>query len=191
MFSSQRASRPAGARCIRGLLHRLLLAGLLAGGASPLAWSQNPAPGTRIGYVDMKRLIDDSPQVREARTRLQREFDASMALLREDEQRINSLQTRMGTADPSLAAELRAELDPLRRSVERTRERLRGELESRSEQEVQRAWPILNDAIASYARDNGLDLVVSSGALYVSGRVDITDRVLDLLERENSEEGGQ
>jgi outer membrane protein len=129
--------------------------------------------------------------VREARTRLQREFDASMALLREDEQRISSLQARLGTADADLAAELRAELDPLRRSVQRTRERLRGELESRSEQEVQRAWPILNDAIASYARENGLDLVVSSGALYVSGRIDITDRVLDLLERERSEEGGQ
>jgi outer membrane protein len=191
MFSSQRASRPAGARWIRGFAYRLLLAGLLALGGSPLVWSQNPAPATRVGYVDMKRLIDDSPQVREARSRLQREFDASMALLREDEQRISSLQARMGTADANLAAELRAELDPLRRSVQRTRERLRGELESRSEQEVQRAWPILNDAIASYARENGLDLVVSSGALYVSGRIDITDRVLDLLERENSEEGGQ
>jgi outer membrane protein len=191
MFSSQRASRPAGARIIRGFAYRLLLAGLLAGGASSLAWAQNPAPATRVGYVDMKRLIDDSPQVREARTRLQREFDASMALLREDEQRISSLQARLGTADADLAAELRAELDPLRRSVQRTRERLRGELESRSEQEVQRAWPILNDAIASYARENGLDLVVSSGALYVSGRIDITDRVLDLLERERSEEGRQ
>lgn len=139
---------------------------------------------TRIAYVDMKRLIDDSPQVREARARLQREFDASIALLREDESRVSALQARLLTAEAIEAPALRSELEPLRRSVERTRERLRSELESRSEQEVQRAWPVLNEAIANYARDNGLDLVVSSGALYVSGRVDITDRVLDLLERE-------
>lgn len=191
MLSRQRTGRPAEVRSFRGLGRWLLCTALLGALFAPAAWSQGAPSGTRIGYVDMKRLIDDSPQVRGARTRLQREFDASMALLREDEQRVNGLQARLRTASSSEAADLRAELDPLRRSVERTRERLRGELESRSEQEVQRAWPILNDAIASYARDNGLDLVVSSGALYVSGRVDITDRVLDLLERAHREEGGQ
>lgn len=166
----------------------LLLLSLFAVGAFGPAMAQQTA-ATRIAYVDMKRLIDDSPQVREARARLQREFDASIALLREDEQRVSSLQARLSTAEADQATVLRAELEPLRRSVERTRERLRGELESRSEQEVQRAWPVLNEAIAQYARANDLDLVVSSGALYVSGRVDITDRVLDLLERERRSDG--
>jgi len=170
-----------------GALLRVLALGALAHGGPAVVWAQEAA-ATRIAYVDMKRLIDDSPQVREARARLQREFDASVALLREDERRLASLEQRMQSAGGEDATRLRAEADPLRRSVERTRERLRNELETRSEQEVQRAWPVLNEAIANYARDNGLDLVVSSGALYVSGRVDITDRVLDLLERERDED---
>lgn len=172
----------------RGRLGLALLLALIAAITAAPAMAQQAA-ATRIAYVDMKRLIDDSPQVREARARLQREFDASIALLREDEQRVAALQSRLLTAEGAQATTLRAELDPLRRSVERTRERLRSELESRSEQEVQRAWPVLNEAIAQYARSNDLDLVVSSGALYVSGRVDITDRVLDLLERERRLDG--
>lgn len=187
MLRRPHTRRPTDATGARGRSCRaLLLLSLAVGGFNAPVLAQQ-ATATRIAYVDMKRLIDDSPQVRAARARLQREFDASVALLREDEQRVTGLQARLLTADANDAATLRAELDPLRRSVERTRERLRAELESRSEQEVQRAWPILNEAIASYARDNGLDLVVSSGALYVSGRVDITDRVLDLLERERRE----
>jgi outer membrane protein len=172
----------------RGRLGLALLLALIAAITAAPAMAQQAA-ATRIAYVDMKRLIDDSPQVREARARLQREFDASIALLREDEQRVAALQSRLLTAEGEQAISLRAELDPLRRSVDRTRERLRSELESRSEQEVQRAWPVLNEAIAQYARSNDLDLVVSSGALYVSGRVDITDRVLDLLERERRLDG--
>jgi outer membrane protein len=186
----QRATRPPVATGARGAWVRALAClALLLGGAGGTA-AQEQAP-TRIAYVDMKRLIDDSPQVREARARLQREFDASVALLREDERRLASLEQRLASAGEADAGPLRAEIDPLRRSVERTRERLRNELETRSEQEVQRAWPVLNEAITNYARDNGLDLVVSSGALYVSGRVDITDRVLDLLERERSEDPPQ
>lgn len=187
MLRRPRVHRPPCAARQRGWGWRALplLLGLITATALAIAPAMaQQAAATRIAYVDMKRLIDDSPQVREARARLQREFDASIALLREDEQRVAALQSRLLTAEGEQAISLRAELDPLRRSVDRTRERLRSELESRSEQEVQRAWPVLNEAIAQYARSNDLDLVVSSGALYVSGRVDITDRVLDLLERE-------
>lgn len=191
MLRRPRVHRPPFAAGKRGRGWRALplLLGLIATMAVATAAVAQQSAATRIAYVDMKRLIDDSPQVREARARLQREFDASIALLREDEQRVAALQSRLLSAEGEQATALRAELDPLRRSVERTRERLRSELESRSEQEVQRAWPVLNEAIAQYARSNDLDLVVSSGALYVSGRVDITDRVLDLLERERRLDG--
>lgn len=103
----------------RGRLGLALLLALIAAITAAPAMAQQAA-ATRIAYVDMKRLIDDSPQVREARARLQREFDASIALLREDEQRVAALQSRLLTAEGAQATALRAELDPLRRSVERT-----------------------------------------------------------------------
>jgi outer membrane protein len=193
MLTRSRALRPLRSapswRGPRALLSGLVLVLVLVMGA---AQAQERAAPSRIAYVDMKRLIDESPQVRGARARLQREFDAAIALLRGDEARLDELERRLADAsssgDADAAARLRTQLDPLKRSVERTRERLRSDLDSRSEQEVERAWPLINEAIADYARSNNLDLVLSSGALYVSGRVDITDRVLELLERESAEE---
>jgi outer membrane protein len=180
---------PAAARwrwaCARAVFALALCA--LAG----LPVSAQQAAATRVGYVDMKRLIDSSPQVRAARARLQREFDAASALLRTDEARLQALEARLTeairTEDDEAERSLRREVEPLKRSVERTRERLRAELETRSEQEIDRAWPLINDSIAEYARAQGFDLVISSGALYVSGRIDITDRVLEVLEREVAE----
>jgi len=172
----------------------LLSCALLAQwGSGPLLAQQ--AQPTRVGYVDMKRLIDNSPQVRRARERLQSEFDAALALLREDERRLSALEQRFATAETGGNAEsadaLRGEIAPLKRSVERTRQRLSSELEQRSEQETERAWPLINDAVAEFARSNGYDLVISSGALYVSGRVDITDRVLELLDQQSRREATQ
>lgn len=191
MLTRSRALRPLrSAPSWRGL--RALLSGLVLVLALGAAQAQERAAPSRIAYVDMKRLIDESPQVRGARARLQREFDAAIALLRGDEARLDELERRLAEAsssgDADTATRLRTQLDPLKRSVERTRERLRSDLDSRSEQEVERAWPLINEAIADYARSNNLDLVLSSGALYVSGRVDITDRVLELLERESVDE---
>lgn len=195
MLTRSRALRPLrsapswrGPRALLSGLALVLVLVLVMGAAQ----AQERAAPSRIAYVDMKRLIDESPQVRGARARLQREFDAAIALLRGDEARLDELERRLADAsssgDADAAARLRTQLDPLKRSVERTRERLRSDLDSRSEQEVERAWPLINEAIADYARSNNLDLVLSSGALYVSGRVDITDRVLELLERESAEE---
>lgn len=187
-----RPGRTRATRCtrprVRGLALLVLVLALIPATSS---LAQQPA-SNRVGYVDMKRLIDSSPQVRSARERLQREFDAANTLLRADEVRLQGLEQRMASAeragDAAAAQSLRREVEPLKRSVERTRERLRTELEARSEQEIDRAWPLINDSIAEYARTQGFDLVISSGALYVSGRVDITDRVLELLEREAADE---
>ena len=180
-----------------GVWRRVCALALLV--AATLAWvtvaSAQAAPATRVAYVDMKRLIDSSPQFLRARERLLRDFEASSNLLREDEARVAALEARLRdaqqAADPEAERALLAELEPLRRSVERTRDRLLRELESRSEQEVERAWPLINDAVAEYAREQGFDLVLSSGVTYASGRADITDRVLDRLQRAASTESGR
>lgn len=174
--------RPPSARRWSGLL---LTLALLGGTASPIAWAQ-PAP-TRVGYVDMKRLLDSAPQVLAANARLKREFDARDAELTRDEARLAELDARLATGGADSPDALQRQADALRRSVERTRQRLRDDLRTRSQEEVDRAWPVINDAIADYAREQGYDLVVPSPQVYVSGRIDITDDVLERMRREFDE----
>ena len=145
-----------------------------------LAHAQQPAAAA-IAYVDMQRLIDSAPQVVRGRARLAQEFAAADAKLKQDQQRLDRLKSSADglAADPS--DEAKVEAQALRRSIERSRARLNDELASRVQQETDAAWPLIEEAVADYAREQGFDLVLPGPVLYASGRIDITDRVLDRL----------
>ena len=106
-----------------------------------------------------------------------------------DQARLAELDARVASGGADAPEALRRQADALRRSVERTRQRLRDELRTRSDEEVDKTWPLINDAVADYAREQGYDLVVPSPVVYVSGRIDITDDVIERMRREFNEPG--
>ena len=167
-------SQPAGRRW--ALTAALVLLPILA-----------PAQGGKLGYVDMKRLLDSAPQVQAGRERLQREFAARDASLKADENRLAELR-RAFDRDSALLAKPDAdnrkrEIDALDRSIRRTRDELRVDLKTRSDQELDKSWQEINNAVVEFAREQGLDLVVPSPVVYADPRIDITDRVLERLRR--------
>ena len=164
----------------------LLTLALLAPVALPPAALAQPAP-TRVGYVDMQRLLDNAPQVLAANARLKREFDTRDAELTADQARLAELDARLASGGAENVEALQRQADALRRSVERTRQRLREELRTRSDEEVDKTWPLINDAVADYAREQGYDLIVPSPVVYVSGRIDITNDVIERMQREFNE----
>jgi len=146
----------------------------------------------RIAYVDMQRLIDSAPQVLAARAQLQAEFAERDRALDADARRLADLDARIRREADLMSSDdargLRQEADALRNSIERTRERLSQELNTRIDQELDKAWPDIESSVAEYAREAGYDLVVGSPVIYASGRVDITDRVLDRLRQATREQ---
>lgn len=146
------------------------------------AWAQG---GVRIGYVDMERLLTQAPQILAARASLQREFDARDAELRVDVAHLAELDQRIKqTEDADARTGLERQAESLRRSIERSRQNLREELNRRVEEETDKAWPQINEAIAAHGREQGYDLIVVSPVAYVSARIDVTDDVLARLARE-------
>lgn len=150
-----------------------------------LLGAQGTGAGGKIGYVDLKRLIDSAPQMVESRTRLEREFAPRDSALKADEKRLADLKQRydrdgaiMAKAD---AEALKREIDTLDRSIKRTREDLRAELTTRAAAERDRIWQQLNDIVIEYARQQGYDLIVPSPVVYANPRIDITDAVLERL----------
>lgn len=78
---------------------------------------------------------------------------------------------------------LQREIDALDRSSKRSRDALRADLKTRSDQELDRSWREINDAAVEFAREQGYDLIVPSPVIYASPKVDVTDQVLDRLRR--------
>ncbi|HKP67587.1 MAG TPA: OmpH family outer membrane protein, partial [Casimicrobiaceae bacterium] len=169
---------------MRALVLGAVLGACLLETLSPTAVAQTPA-ATRVGYVDMKRLLDNAPQVVAGREKLSKEFAPRDASLKADEKRLDDLRERQqregATTATTDADTLKREIDALDRSIKRNREAMRNDLKSRSDQELDKSWREINDAVVAFAREQGYDIIVPSPVVYASARVDITDQVLERL----------
>jgi len=145
------------------------------------------AQDIRIGYVDMKRLLDNAPQVIEGRAALDLEFRPINNELLADEERLlemeQALASSSGLAPEQVAARQR-EIRNLSRSIERRREDLAEELNYRRNQQVKNLGEEIELAVQTVARREGYDLVLSSPVAYASETIDITGLVLEFLERD-------
>jgi outer membrane protein len=146
------------------------------------AWAQD----LRIGYVDMKQVLDNAPQVIAGRSKLDREFRDRNDSIELDETRALALETRLLQADINSANSLQIEREvrEMRRNISRRKEDLRDELSFRRTEEVQRLEEEINLAVQEIAQRNGFDLILSSPVVYANPDLDITDLILEQLEVE-------
>ena len=164
------------------VLRSIVLCALILGQGAALA---QVAAGGKIGYVDMKRLIDNAPQLDAARALLEAEFAERDAALKTEQARLTELTARQrqpsAQAPADEATALDREIELLSRNIERTRARLREDLNRRAQEEYTRRWDSMHDEVVAFARENGYDLIVESPVVYASPSVDITDAILERL----------
>jgi outer membrane protein len=161
---------------MRRLLPLLLMLFVFAAG--PAAAQQ-----LRIGYVDMKQVLDNAPQVLAGREKLDLEFRPRNETIEFQERQAQAMEDRLALGDLSEDAKVRMdrELREMRRNVARQKEDLRDELSFRRTEEVQRLEDQINQAVQAIARDSGYDLILSSPVIYADPSLDITQLILDQL----------
>jgi outer membrane protein len=158
----------------------ILALGLLL---SSVAAAQN----LRIGYVNMKEVLDNAPQVVTGREKLDLEFRPRNDAIEREESRAEALEVRLQAGDLGFDERNRLERDlrELRRSIDRQREDLRDELSFRRTEEVQRLEDQINLAVQDIAQGFGYDLVLSSPVVYADPALDITPLILERLQEEH------
>lgn len=143
----------------------------------------------QIGYVDMKRLLENAPQVVSSREQLDQEFRPRDDAILADESRLARMEQELATAE-NLGDEERAaqerEIRNLRRSIERRREDLREEFNFRRNEAARSVRDEIDIAVQTVARQQGYDLVLSSPVVYASDAINITDQILEFLRSEYS-----
>ncbi|MEJ2384524.1 MAG: OmpH family outer membrane protein [Xanthomonadales bacterium] len=148
--------------------------------------SEASAQQLNIGYVDMKQVLDNAPQVVAGRAKLDQEFRDRNDSIELDEMRAEALEQRLaqGDIDEDNRIQMERDLREMRRGITRRKEDLRDELSFRRTEEVQRLEAQINVAVQEIARRNGYDLIVASPVIYASPDLDITDLILEQLEVE-------
>jgi len=140
----------------------------------------------RIGYVDMKQVLDNAPQVLAGREKLDLEFRPRNETIEFQERQVQVMDDRLQKGDLTEDARIRLdrELREMRRNVNRQKEDLREELSFRRTEEVQKLEDQINEAVQAIARDSGYDLILSSPVIYADPALDITQLILDQLRQE-------
>jgi outer membrane protein len=164
---------------MRPFLAKLLI--LLMVFAMPAAAQQ-----LRVGYVDMKRVLDSAPQVLAGRDQLDLEFRPRNDAIEFQERQAQTMDDRLQLGDIAEDARIRLERDlrEMRRNVNRQKEDLRDELSFRRTEEVQKLEDQINQAVKVIANNNGYDLILSSPVVYADPSLDITQLILDQLKLE-------
>ena len=172
------------------LLVAMMQPGVVAAGGNPALADEQGAALSRIGFVDIPYLIDRAPQALEAEQRLETEFAPRQAELEEQRAQLAELTARL--ADTSLElqeseiAQLDRETRGLERRVKRSEQDFREELNIQKNNEFKNVRILVLEAIAEFGKKQDYDLIVSDGVLFANKRIDVTERILESLVRENS-----
>jgi len=182
-----------------GLLSLTVLAAVAALAAFGVMAQSEERPATdpaaspvssRIGFVDIPYLIDRAPQALEAEQRLEAEFAPRQAEL--EVQRAERVRLAERLDDPSLALsddereQLDREMRGLDRRIKRSELDFREELNIQKNDEFKNVRVVVLEAIASFGKQHDYDLIVSDGVLFANQRIDVTERILESLLRENA-----
>lgn len=139
----------------------------------------------KIGFVDIPYLIDEAPQARAASIRLEQEFAPRQAQIKSRKADLDRLKTRLEDEDlgDSDRANIEREFSKTERRVKRDEQEFREELNIQKNQEFKSVRVYVLDAIATFAKLNQYDLIISDGVLFANKNIDVTEQVLIQLEQ--------
>ncbi len=140
------------------------------------------AEGIKIGYVNVGRLISESPQAATAMESLQEEFAPRQREVIAMQNDLKERQEKIQRDLEVMGAEERrnAERDLRRdeRELARSQQEFQEDINLRRNESLGKLQRALLRQVQSYAAEQGYDLIVSEGVLYAGTSIDITEQVL-------------
>jgi outer membrane protein len=162
----------------------LVAAAALVMPAISLAQSAKPI---KIGFVNVQRLLIESPQANAANRALENEFAPRQRDLQAKQKAFKERADKFQKDGAVMGADERRntenELRKEERDLARQIEELREDLNNRKNEELGKLRIDVLREIESFAKQGGYDLIVSDG-LYVSQALDVTAQVLQALQSE-------
>lgn len=164
---------------MRNLIRTLSLSVLLAAPATGLM-----AQELKIGFVNSERVMRESNLAKAAQTKLETEFGRRERELREAGAKLQAAAEKLDK-DALLLSETekarrQRELVETERDLQRKRREFQEDLQARRNEELQMVVERANKVVKQIFDQEKYDLIVQD-ALHASGRIDITKKVIDLL----------
>ncbi|MBL1142351.1 MAG: OmpH family outer membrane protein [Proteobacteria bacterium] len=151
------------------------------------AFQVQAAEELKIGAVQVLKILEQSPQYKAAGKSLDKEFEARSKTLIAEQKKIKSLEDKLGK-DKAIMSETeisKMERDILnkRRDYKRSQDEFREDINFRRNEELSKIQKVIFEAIQKVAKENNYDVVLSEGVIYASSKADMTQLVIDSLNK--------
>jgi len=166
------------------ILDRFSLAVLLS---AALSVSAAQAADYKIGVVNAPRVLEAAPQAEVARVKLEKEFAARDQKLVAAQKELKTLEDR-AQKDGAIMSEsergrLERDIMAKRRDLKRDTQEFQEDVNYRRNEEMATIQQQIADAIISLSKEQGFDMVLGTGVVFASEKVDITDLVIARLKK--------
>lgn len=150
----------------------------------PASWAKD----IKIGVLNMQKLQSEAPQIKEIMSRLQKRFE-------EPGQNLSKLAKEIQNEEKDLkqnevlmsAAKLKQAREALVEKVKSFREQevnLNKEMQTMRNQELAVFNGKVNQMLEQLAKKEKFDLILTEGIVFVSDKLDITDKLLAQLKKD-------
>jgi outer membrane protein len=151
-------------------------------------YQASAASDYRIAVVDPNRVVEQSPQYEAARDSLQREVEDRERSLRDQQEQISSLQSKL-ERDGALMSEseiqrLQNDIRSRTRKLKYARDEFQEDFVLRQNELRARLGRQVKEVIVELAKEQKIDLIISEGLVYSDPRIDISDLVIERLKQE-------
>ncbi|MDX9995315.1 MAG: OmpH family outer membrane protein [Rhodocyclaceae bacterium] len=150
-----------------------------------LALAMSPALAEmKLGFVNGQRVVNESPQAKKAKQKIEKEFERRDQELQQLSKRLQTMQADLEKNSVTMAESERRnkerEFNDLNREFQRKQREFREDLNLRQNEEMAAIFERANKIIKQIAETEKFDLIVQE-AVYFSPRIDITEKVIKAL----------
>lgn len=142
----------------------------------------------RIAFVNIPQILEQAPQADAVRETLNQEFAARDVALATGDKKLNLLKTRLEREAASMSEEERRKLErellTQEREMKRSHDEYNEDRNIRKNEELAKMQREIRLSIVTLAKGLGYDMVLESGVMYASDRVDITGLVITRLKQD-------
>jgi outer membrane protein len=172
----------------------IALAGALLLGGPVRA--QAPAAGSKIGYVDLARVMIRSQAGVAAREQLEREKAQMQRDLDGRRQELDTLRDELDKKGTLLTAEVRRDredqLERKRRDASRVADDYRRDLARKEQQLEGKVLLELRSVIERFGKQNGYYMILearNAGVLFAASEADVTDEIIRAYDQDAADKG--
>lgn len=148
-------------------------------------------PSNKIGVLDWEVILTESPQAKEAKSRLDKEFQARKDKLYSTQKEYQTKQEKLQKDRDILSEAERVKLDKelgkMQQELRHMDEELRSDYTLSHRDEMDKFVKIVREVVEKLAQEEKYDLVIPQEAtLYMANRIDVTEKVLQRLNKTKS-----